>query len=71
MVMDMKLQMVDLHGQYLKIKKEVDTGIRQVIETSAFINGPQVKEFASNLATYSGCKHSGICLDSSSWKSSI
>ena len=33
MVMDMKLQMVDLHGQYLKIKKEVDTGIRQVIET--------------------------------------
>ena len=32
MVMDMKLQMVDLHGQYLKIKKEVDTGIRQVIE---------------------------------------
>lgn len=39
MVMDMKLQMVDLHGQYLKIKKEVDTGIRQVIETSAFING--------------------------------
>ena len=43
MVMDMKLQMVDLHGQYLKIKKEVDTGIRQVIETSAFINGPQVK----------------------------
>ena len=26
MVMDMKLQMVDLHGQYLKIKKEVDTG---------------------------------------------
>ena len=47
MVMDMKLQMVDLHGQYLKIKKEVDTGIRQVIETSAFINGPQVKEFAS------------------------
>ena len=34
MVMDMKLQMVDLHGQYLKIKKEVDTGIRQVIENS-------------------------------------
>ena len=61
MVMDMKLQMVDLHGQYLKIKKEVDTGIRQVIETSAFINGPQVKEFASNLATYSGCKHVITC----------
>lgn len=57
----MKLQMVDLHGQYLKIKGEVDAGIRQVIETSAFINGPQVKEFASNLATYSGCRHVITC----------
>ena len=46
MVMDMKLQMVDLHGQYLKIKKEVDTGIRQVIETSAFINPTLTSYFA-------------------------
>ncbi len=53
----MKLQMVDLHGQYLKIKEEVDAGIRQVIETSAFINGPQVKAFTDNLAAYVGCKY--------------
>lgn len=53
----MKLQMVDLHGQYLKIKDEVDAGIRQVIETSAFINGPQVKEFTGNLAAYAGAKY--------------
>lgn len=44
----MKLQMVDLHGQYLKIKNEVDAGISQVIESSAFINGPQVKELPAN-----------------------
>ena len=54
---DMKLQMVDLQGQYLKIKEEIDVGIRQVIETSAFINGPQVKQFASELANYASCKH--------------
>ncbi len=53
----MKLQMVDLHGQYLKIKDEVDAGIRQVIETSAFINGPQVKEFSESLAAYAGAKY--------------
>lgn len=57
----MKLQMVDLHGQYLKIKDEVDAGIRQVIESSAFINGPQVKEFAGKLADYVHCKHVITC----------
>lgn len=57
----MKLQMVDLHGQYLKIKDEVDAGISQVIESSAFINGPQVKEFAGRLADYVHCKHVITC----------
>ena len=57
----MKLQMVDLHGQYLKIKDEVDVGISQVIESSAFINGPQVKEFAGRLADYVHCKHVITC----------
>lgn len=57
----MKLQMVDLHGQYMKIKDEVDAGIRQVIESSAFINGPQVKEFAGKLADYVHCKYVITC----------
>lgn len=57
----MKLQMVDLYGQYLRIKEEVDAGIKQVIETSAFINGPQVREFAAALAKYVGCKHVITC----------
>lgn len=57
----MKLQMVDLHGQYLKIKDEVDAGISQVIESSAFINAPQVKEFAGRLADYVHCKHVITC----------
>lgn len=56
-----KIQMVDLHGQYLKIKPEVDRGIQQVIDTCAFINGPQVKEFAKQLEEYSGAKHVITC----------
>lgn len=53
--------MVDLHGQYLKIKPEVDKGIQEVIDTCAFINGPQVKEFAAELEKYSGSKHVITC----------
>lgn len=57
----MKLQMVDLHGQYLKIKEDIDKGIQQVIENSAYINGPKVKEFAASLADYVHCKHVITC----------
>lgn len=59
--MDKKIQMVDLHGQYMEIKPEVDKGIREVIDTCAFINGPQVKEFAKSLEQYSGAKHVITC----------
>lgn len=51
------IQMVDLQRQYEKIKEEIDKGIQQVIRTSTFINGPAVKEFTDNLATYTGVKH--------------
>lgn len=46
--------MVDLKGQYLKIKDEVDAGIQNVIDNTAFINGPIVKEFAEHLSQYMG-----------------
>lgn len=53
----MKLQMVDLMGQYDKIRNEVNAEIQQVLDTTTFINGPKVKEFASHLAGYCGVKH--------------
>lgn len=49
-----KIQMVDLKGQYMKIKNEVDAGIQHVIDNTAFINGPIVKEFAEHLSQYMG-----------------
>ena len=57
MIGDMKIQMVDLKGQYLKIKDEVDAGIQRVIDNTAFINGPVVKEFAQHLSEYMGGCH--------------
>jgi UDP-2-acetamido-2-deoxy-ribo-hexuluronate aminotransferase len=51
------IQMVDLKGQYLKIKDEIDAGIQSVIENTAFINGPQVGEFQKAFEIYLGVKH--------------
>lgn len=53
----MNLQMVDLKGQYLKIKEEVDSAILSVIESTRFIKGPVVSEFEDNLANYLDVKH--------------
>jgi UDP-2-acetamido-2-deoxy-ribo-hexuluronate aminotransferase len=55
--MTKEIKMVDLAGQYQKIKTEVDAGIAEVINTTAFIKGPQVKKFEDNLAAYLNCKH--------------
>ena len=49
--------MVDLKGQYMKIKPEVDAAIQNVIDNTAFINGPIVKEFSQNLSDYMGGCH--------------
>ena len=56
-----KIQMVDLKGQYLKIKDEVDAGIQNVIDNTAFINGPIVKDFAQHLSEYMGGCHAITC----------
>src|SRR5690606_16719940 len=52
-----KIQMVDLKGQYDKIKDTVNTSIQEVLDTTAYINGPQVHTFQKNLEEYLGAKH--------------
>lgn len=49
--------MVDLKGQYLKIKPQIDEAINNVINNTDFINGKAVKEFSANLASYLNVKH--------------
>jgi len=53
----MKIQMVDLKGQYLKIKEDVDISIQECIDSTAFINGRAVKEFQQDFEKYLGVKH--------------
>lgn len=49
--------MVDLKGQYKNIKERVDSSIMNVIETTAFVNGPEVHQFQKELEDYLGVKH--------------
>lgn len=52
-----KIQMVDLHTQYLNIKNDIDRGIQEVIDSTAFIKGSKVTEFQEHLEQYTGAKH--------------
>ncbi|MFP2997247.1 DegT/DnrJ/EryC1/StrS family aminotransferase [Spongiivirga sp. MCCC 1A20706] len=52
-----KIQMVDLQGQYKDIKERVDASIMEVINSAAFINGPEVHAFQKELEEYLGVKH--------------
>jgi dTDP-4-amino-4,6-dideoxygalactose transaminase len=49
--------MVDLKQQYIRIKKEVDTAIQEVIDNAAFIQGKAVTDFAAGLSAYLGSRH--------------
>ncbi len=49
--------MVDLGGQYQEIKEQVNDSLAQILETSAYINGPEVHAFQKELEDYLGVKH--------------
>ncbi len=51
------IQMVDLRSQYEKIKTDVDAGIQEVIDSTAFVKGAKVTEFQTHLEQYLGVKH--------------
>jgi dTDP-4-amino-4,6-dideoxygalactose transaminase len=55
------IQMVDLKSQYLKIKQEIDAAISNVIDTTAFIKGPDVAAFQADLQKYLEVKHVIAC----------
>jgi len=52
-----KIQMVDLKGQYADIKNRINTSMQEVLDSAAFVNGPEVHAFQKELETYLGVKH--------------
>ncbi|HMJ69165.1 MAG TPA: DegT/DnrJ/EryC1/StrS family aminotransferase [Cyclobacteriaceae bacterium] len=57
----MEIRMVDLHGQYLRIKAEIDHAIQSVVDSTAFIKGKEVKQFTESLSSYLGNAHVIAC----------
>ncbi len=49
--------MVDLQSQYKAIQHEIDQGMKAVLDSAAFIKGPQVRDFETNLQEYLDCRH--------------
>ena len=57
----MNIPMLDLKGQYKRIKNEIDTAIHNVLDNTNFINGPDVHRFESNLAKYLDSRYVIAC----------
>jgi dTDP-4-amino-4,6-dideoxygalactose transaminase len=55
------IPMVDLKGQYLDIKDEIDQGLLQALEATQFILGPNVRAFEEETASYLGVNHAVGC----------
>lgn len=53
--------MVDLHGQYLKIKPQIDQAIQNVLDSTSFIKGKEVSEFEKALSNFHDGAHCITC----------
>lgn len=53
----MKVDLLDLKVQYGNIQKEIDKAIKDVLESTHFIMGPNVKELEKEIAEFTGVKH--------------
>ena len=56
-----KIEMVDLHRQYLLHSEEINNAIQEVIDSTAFIKGPAVQQFQQELAAYMDVDHCIAC----------
>lgn len=52
MIPDKKIQMVDLHNQYMRIKPQIDQAIQSVLNSTSFIQGLQVKSFEKSFSDF-------------------
>jgi dTDP-4-amino-4,6-dideoxygalactose transaminase len=55
------MQFIDLNAQYQKIKDLVDSKVLKVLESGAYIGGPEITELEEKLAEFAGVKHCLAC----------
>ncbi len=57
----MQIPFIDLKTQYLALKSNIDQRIQKVLDSGAYINGPEVLELEKKLAEYTGAKYAIAC----------
>ncbi|MBA3067805.1 MAG: DegT/DnrJ/EryC1/StrS aminotransferase family protein [Hyphomonas sp.] len=57
----MSIAFIDLQAQRKRIENEINAAVKKVIESGAYVMGPEVKQFETQLAAYSGAKHALGC----------
>lgn len=55
------MQFIDLQAQYRALKTEIDSNIRDVLDTAQFIGGPFVRELEERLAAFAGRRYCITC----------
>lgn len=50
------IPMVDLRAQYLRVQRDIDEAMRRVVDTTAFIKGPDCGLFEKEFAAFCGVK---------------
>ncbi|MEL7597582.1 MAG: DegT/DnrJ/EryC1/StrS family aminotransferase, partial [Clostridiaceae bacterium] len=53
----MKVNLLDLKAQYCEIEEEINKVIKEVLESTHFIMGPNVKKLEEEIAEYTGVKY--------------
>ena len=56
-----KIEMVDLRSQYERLKADIDSAISGVVNSTAFIKGPDVRLFEEELQRYLGVRNVIAC----------
>lgn len=56
-----KIEMVDLRSQYGRLRADIDNAVAEVISSTAFIKGPDVRLFEEELQRYLGVRHVISC----------
>lgn len=51
------MQFIDIKKQYEIYKEEIDRAVHEVLDSGAFIMGPQIRQLEEQLAEYVGVKH--------------
>ena len=57
----MAIAFIDLQAQRKRIEPQINAAVQKVIESGAYIMGPEVKQFETELAAFSGAKHALGC----------